>query len=68
MSELLCGKTVLGLLAQVVEVPSTPYGPAVACRIRLGGKEAMVQRTGRDAGAKAWVNFGKFSVPVMRRK
>ena len=64
VSKLLRGKTVLGLLSQVVEVPSRPDGPAVACRIRLGGDEAMVQVSSSDAIAKAWVNFGKFSVPV----
>ena len=46
------------------EVPSRPDGPAVACRVRVSGKEAMVQVSSSDATAKAWVNFGKFSVPV----
>jgi hypothetical protein len=64
VSNALRGKTVLGLLAQVVEVPSRPDGPAVACRIRLSGEEAMVQVSSSDATAKAWVNFGKFTVPV----
>jgi hypothetical protein len=64
VSNALRGKTVLGLLAQVVEVPSRPDGPAVACRVRLSGKEALVQVASSDATAKAWVNFGKFSVPV----
>ena len=64
VTKLLRGKTVLGLLAQVTELPSKPDGPAVACRIRLGDKEAMVQVSSSDAAAKAWVNFGKFSIPV----
>ena len=61
---MLRGKMVLGLLARVVEVPSRPDGPGVACRIRLSDREAMVQVSSSDATAKAWVNFGKFTVPV----
>ena len=64
VTKVLRGKTVLGLAAQVGEVPTRPDGPAVACRVRLSGKEAMVQVSSSDAVAQAWVNFGKFSVPV----
>ena len=64
MGQLLRGKTVLGLKAQVGEIPSRPDGPAVACRVRLSGKEAMVQVSSSDALAGAWVNFGKFTLPV----
>ena len=49
MSQLLRGKTVLGLKALVGEVPSRPDGPAVACRVRLSGKEAMVQVSSSDS-------------------
>ena len=66
MSKALAGKTVLGLLAQVGEIPTRPEGPAVACRVRLSDQEAMVQVTSTDASASNWVNFGKFTVPVAR--
>jgi hypothetical protein len=68
LSQLLSGKTVLGLKAQVGEIPSRPDGPAVACRVRLSGNEAMVQVSSSDALAGAWVNFGKFTVPVTHEK
>jgi hypothetical protein len=64
LTKLLQGKTVLGLVAQVGEIPSLPDGPAVSCRVRISGKEALVQVSSSDAQAKGWVNFGKFSVPV----
>lgn len=64
VSKALAGKTVLGLLAQVGEIPSRPEGPSVACRIRLSEREAMVQVTSTDSLASSWVNFGKFTVPV----
>ena len=64
VSKVLRGKMVLGLNTQVLEIPSRPDGPAVACRVRVSGKEAMVQVSSTDALAKAWVNFGKFTVPV----
>ena len=63
LNKLLRGKTVLGLLAEVGEIPSRPDGPAVSCRVRVSGKEALVQVSSSDAQAKGWVNFGKFSVP-----
>jgi hypothetical protein len=66
VSKLLKGKTVLGLAAQVVDLPARPAGPAIACRIRLSGDEALVQVSSSDAAAEAWVNFGKFSVAVTR--
>jgi hypothetical protein len=64
VSKLLKGKTVLGLMAQVGEITARPGGPSVACRIRLSEKEAMVQVSSSDASARAWVNFGKFTVPL----
>jgi hypothetical protein len=63
------GLTVLGLVAQVGEIPSRPDGrPAVACKVRLSAAEALVQVTTSDAAAARWVNFGKFSVPVTHDK
>ena len=59
--QLLRGKTVLGLVAQVGEIPSRPDGPAVACRVRLSGKEAMVQVSSTDARrelGELWQVFG----------
>jgi hypothetical protein len=64
VSKMLRGKMVLGLLTRVADIPSIPDGPAVACRIRLSGEEAMIQVSSSDAVANGWVNFGKFSVPV----
>jgi hypothetical protein len=64
VSQLLVGKMVLGLKAQLGEIPSRPDGPAVACRVRLSGQEAVVQVSSSDAQAKAWVNFGKFTLAV----
>ena len=49
LNQLLRGKTVLGLKAQVGEIPSRPDGPVVACRVRVSGKEAMVQVSSSDA-------------------
>jgi hypothetical protein len=64
VNKVLQGKIVLGLMAHVGPIASRPGGPAVACRIRLSENEAMVQVSSSDASAKAWVNFGKFTVPV----
>ena len=49
LGQLLRDKTVLGLKAVVAEIPTRPNGPAVACRVRLSGKEAMVQVSSSDA-------------------
>ncbi len=59
------GKTVLGLRA-VIGVPARPEGPAVACRVRLGGGDALVQVFSSDGPAKNWVPFGKFTLPVAK--
>jgi hypothetical protein len=56
-------KTVLGLQA-VLEVPTRPDGPSVACKVRLGDREALVQVAGSDASAQNWVPFGKFTLPI----
>ena len=64
VGKILKGKTVLGLIAHVGEIAPLPGGPAVACRVRLSEKEAMVQVSSSDASARAWVNFGKFTLPV----
>ena len=55
------GKTILGLVARVAEIPSRPEGPAVACRVRLNASEALVQVASSDATAQNWVPFGKFT-------
>jgi len=62
----LAGKIVLGLVTRVGELPAEPDGPAVACKIRLNAKEAMVQVASSDADAHKWVLFGKFSLPLTR--
>jgi len=62
------GKTLLGLVARVTEIPSRPEGPAVACRVKLNAGEALVQVTSSDAAARNWVPFGKFTVPVARNQ
>jgi hypothetical protein len=62
------GKTVLGLVAQVGEIPARPLGPAVACKVRVKANEATVQVSSSDANAKSWVLFGKFSVPITQAK
>ena len=54
----------LGLVAQVGEIPSRPDGPAVACRVRVKAKEATVLVSSSDATANTWVVFGKFTLPV----
>jgi hypothetical protein len=58
------GITLLGLQAQVGEIPSSPEGPSVVCKVRFTAKDAMVQIASSDATAKTWVPFGKFSLPV----
>jgi hypothetical protein len=58
------GKSVLGLTGRVAQIPARPEGPAVACRVKVNGGEALVQVTSSDATARNWVPFGKFEVPV----
>jgi hypothetical protein len=62
------GKTVLGLVARVGEIPAVPDGPAVVCKVRLKANEATAQVASSDALAQKWVLFGKFSLPVTRDK
>jgi hypothetical protein len=57
------GKTVLGLRAES-GIPAHPEGPAVACRVRLTDREALVQVDGTDAAGRNWVLLGKFSVAI----
>jgi hypothetical protein len=57
------GKTVLGLLAEI-GIPARPNGPAVACQVRIKGRDAAVQIASSDAAAQNWVPFGKFTLPV----
>ena len=61
------GKTILGLVARVA-IPSRPEGPAVACRVRLNGSEALVQVASSDATAQNWIPFGKFTLPVTQEQ
>ena len=61
-------KTVLGLVAQVGEIPARPQGPAVACKVRVKANEATVQVSSSDPNAKSWILFGKFSVPITQAK
>jgi hypothetical protein len=60
------GMMVLGLVAQVGQVPARPDGPAVACKVSLSGKEAVVQIASSDGDAERWVPFGKFSLKLAR--
>src|SRR5262249_22825844 len=62
------GKMVLGLVASVGEIPAHPQGPAVTCRVRLNGSEALAQVSSSDAGAQNWVPFGKFTLPVTQEQ
>jgi hypothetical protein len=57
------GKTVLGLRAES-GIPAHPEGPAVACRVRLTDREALVQVDGTDAAGRNWAPLGKFSVAI----
>jgi hypothetical protein len=63
LTKLLADKTVLGLNT-VIGIPAKPEGPAVACRVRLDGKQALVQVEGSDATAENWLPSGKFSLPL----
>ncbi len=65
LTKALEGKMVLGVLA-TAGISAYPQGPALACRIRLTPKEALVQVTGSDATAMKWVAFGKFSQPLVQ--
>jgi hypothetical protein len=68
VSKALQGQTVLGLVAQVGEIPARPDGPAVACKVRFKANQATVQLSISDANASGWVLFGKFSLPVTQDK
>jgi hypothetical protein len=61
VTELLKGKTVLGLQA-TIGIPARPEGPSVACRVRLQGGQAIAQVATSDGNAQDWVAFGKFSL------
>jgi hypothetical protein len=60
------GKTVLGLQADL-GIPARPDGPAVACRVRFSGADALVQVLSSDASAQNWVAFGKFTLPATKK-
>jgi len=63
------GQTMLGLAIEGT-VPARPTGPAVACKVQIGGTlekpEASVQLASSDATASAWAPVGKFELPVPR--
>jgi len=67
LNKLFDGLTVLGLPVKTV-VPSRPDGPALACRIQVGGSadklEAQVQVAKSDGTATKWENVGKFNLPI----
>ncbi len=58
------GITLLGLQVQVGEIPASPEGPTVACRVRLTEKDALVQVASSDATSTSWAAVGKFSLPA----
>jgi hypothetical protein len=62
------GKLVLGLMAETGEIPAQPEGPAVACQVRLAANEALIQVTGSDEAGRAWIPFGKFTLPIAREQ
>ncbi len=66
LTKALKDKPVLGLWARE-GVPAEPTGPAVACRVRVDGKEAVVQVASSNSTAQAWVPFGKFTLTVPRK-
>jgi hypothetical protein len=65
LSKTIEGKTVLGLRA-AIGIPARPEGPAVACRVRFNGAEALVQVASSDGAARNWVPFSKFALPVAK--
>jgi hypothetical protein len=67
LKKALRNKVVLGLRA-VLGIPARPDGPAIACRVRLKGDEALVQVASTDGAARAWVPLGKFNLPVALEK
>jgi len=63
--KLLEGNSILGLTYHT-GVPVRPAGPALACRVRLANKEALVQLSSSSDDATSWVPVGKkFSIPLV---
>ena len=62
------GKTVLGLVAHVGEIPANPGGPAVACKVRIKANEATVLLSSSDATANNWWSVGKFTLSLYAGK
>ena len=58
-------KMVIGLRA-TEGVPSAPEEPAVGCKVRLNGEEAVVQVAATGKLGRKWVPFGKFTVPTAK--
>jgi hypothetical protein len=63
LTELLKGKTVLGLRA-TIGIPAQPEGPSVACRVHLQGGQAIAQLTTSDGTAENWLASGKFPLKI----
>jgi hypothetical protein len=63
------GKTMLGLAIEG-SIPAKPAGPAIACKVQIGGTlekpEAIVQLANSDPNASTWLPVGKFDLPVAR--
>jgi hypothetical protein len=53
------GQYILGLKAKL-EAPAAPEGPAVACKVRFDGDQALVQMVTSDGEGDDWVAFGRF--------
>jgi hypothetical protein len=62
----LSDKQFLGLQAKL-GIGERPDGPAVACRVRVSTKEALVQVLSTDGAAQKWVPYGKFSLAIERQ-
>ena len=66
LTKVLKDRPVLGLWARE-GVPAEPEGPAVACKVKVEGKEAIVQVASTNSTAQAWVPFGKFTLPLVTK-
>jgi hypothetical protein len=61
---LLDARPLLGLTARP-GVPRHPDGPALACRVEIGGAAASVRVSSSDESGTSWVDVGKFSLPLL---
>jgi hypothetical protein len=71
LNGLLENTLVLGLKVET-GVPAKPEGPALACRVLLGGSsarsEATVTVSSIDGTGAAWQTVGKFELPLVKNK